>query len=211
VTFNSLITNDSTFVYAGDNKTYTSKLVLPIDASNGSVSSYNDTIKNVFSPFSTTEDFNKLPFRRVYMILSNDVIDAKKYETFKKALIGNIVGNTGIIGTNMNGDIEKQFDAYWLTQAKPQFTTENNITTDFINNLEKGELKKYVVYVPFNKVERVLNYTTDTSNENANTKNAQETLIKGLGASTNQNTKKTTWNDKIGDVYGTYVSKAKLN
>ena len=117
----------------------------------------------------------------------------------------------GIIGKNMNGDIEKQFDAYWLTKAKPQFTTENNIATDFINNLEKDKLKKYVVYVPFNKVERVLNYTTDTTNESVNTKNAQETLIKGLGASTNVNTNTPTlWNNLVGP-YGTYVSKAKLN
>jgi hypothetical protein len=68
------------------------------------------------------------------------------------------------------------------------------------------------VYTPFDKKERVLNYTTDTTAENANTKNAQETLIKGLGASTNINTNTPRlWNNLVGSVYGTYVSKAKLN
>ena len=212
VEFNGITTEDSTFVYAGDNKTYTSQLVLPVEASNGSVPSYKDKVENVFTPFSNTEDFNKTPFRRAYMILSNDVIDAKKYEAFKKALIGNIIGNQAIIGKNSMDDIEKQFDAYWLTQAKPQFVTENNITKEFINDIEKNKLKKFLVYTPFDKKERVLNYTTDTSNETANTKTAQETLIKGLGASTNINANTPTlWNNLVGSVYGTYVSKAKLN
>jgi hypothetical protein len=212
VEFNVITTEDSKFIYVGDSKEYTSQLVLPVEAS-GSVSSYKDTVeKNVFTPFSNTEDFNKIPFRRAYMILSNDVIDAKKYEAFKKALIGNIIGNQAIIGKNSMDDIEKQFDAYWLTQAKPQFVTENNIAKEFINDVEKNKLKKFLVYTPFDKKERVLNYTTDTSNETANTKTAQETLIKGLGASTNINANTPTlWNNLVGSVYGTYVSKAKLN
>ena len=107
VEFNGITTEDSTFVYAGDNKTYTSQLVLPVEAS-GSVPSYKDTVeKNVFTPFSNTEDFNKIPFRRAYMILSNDVIDAKKYEAFKKALIGNIIGNQAIIGKDNSSSQKK--------------------------------------------------------------------------------------------------------
>ena len=33
------------------------------------------------------------------MIVSNDVVDSKKYESFKNALIGNILSNTGLIGS----------------------------------------------------------------------------------------------------------------
>ncbi len=143
------------------------------------------------------------------MVLSNDVIDAKKYETFKKALIGNIIGNAGIIGKGFD-DIEKQFDAYWLTIAKPQFVTENNIAKEFIDNIEKDKLKKYLVYTPYDKKERVLKYTTESAASSSNVE-SQKNMIKGLGASTNQNTNKTTWNDLNGNLNGAYISKAKLN
>jgi hypothetical protein len=126
-------------------------------------------------------------------------------------MIGNIIGNAGIIGKGFD-DIEKQFDAYWLTVAKPQFITENNIAKEFINSVEKDKLKSYLIYTPFDKKERVLNYTTDTSQESSVTIAAQETLIKGLGASTNINANTPTlWNNLVGGVFGTYVSKAKLN
>jgi hypothetical protein len=141
--------------------------------------------KDVFIPFSTTPEFaDNKAFRRAYMVLSNDVIDAKKYETFKKALIGNIIGNAGIIGKGFD-DIEKQFDAYWLTIAKPQFVTENNIAKEFIDNIESASSSSNV--------------------------ESQKNMIKGLGASTNQNTNKTTWNDLNGNLNGAYISKAKLN
>jgi len=166
--------------------------------------------KDVFIPFSTTPEFaDNKAFRRAYMVLSNDVIDAKKYETFKKALIGNIIGNAGIIGKGFD-DIEKQFDAYWLTKAKPQFVTENNIAKEFIDNIEKDKLKKYLVYTPYDKKERVLKYTTESAASSSNVE-SQKNMIKGLGASTNQNTNKTTWNDLNGNLNGAYISKAKLN
>jgi len=207
VEFNTILNSNSTFTYTANNTKYTAPFVF--DVTPKGISNQLET-KNVFNPFSTTPEFaDNMPFRRAYMILSNDVIDTKKYETFKKALIGNIIGNAGIIGKGFD-DIEKQFDAYWLTKAKPQFVTENNITKEFIENLEKDKLKKYLVYTPYDKKERVLKYTTESAASALNVE-SQKNMIKGLGASTNQNTNKTTWNDLNGNVGGAYISKAKLN
>ena len=76
------------------------------------------------------------------------MFDIKKYQTFKTAMIGNIIGNKAIIGDGFD-DIEKVFDDYWLTIAKPVFLEENNITKSFIENLEKNDLKNYLIYTPF--------------------------------------------------------------
>ena len=214
--FNTLTLETSSFIYTGDNQKYESKLVLPIQKSNGSLDTNAAgstlTTESVFIPFSNTTDFNDYNFRRQYMILSNDVIDTKKYETFKKAIIGNIIGNTAISKGGFDNTLEVQFDAYWLGKAKPQFVTENKIAKEFIDNLEKDKLKKFVVYKPFESKIRVLDYTTDTSDESAVTVVAQQTMIKGLGATTNINTNTPTlWNNLVGSVFGTYVSKAKLN
>ena len=209
VEFNTILNSNSTFTYTANNTKYTAPLVF--DVTPKGISNQLES-KNVFIPFSLTPDFqDSMPFRREYMILSNDVVDAKKYETFKKALIGNIIGNAGIIGKGFD-DIEKQFDAYWLTKAKPQFVTENNIAKEFIENVEKDKLKKYLVYTPYDKKERVLKYSTDTTSPVSDLNlNSQKNMIKGLGASTNQNTDKKTWNDLNGNVGGAYISKAKLN
>jgi len=207
VEFNNIISSNSTFTYSANNNKYTAPLVF--DVTPKGLSNQLET-KDVFIPFSTTPEFaDNKAFRRAYMVLSNDVIDAKKYETFKKALIGNIIGNAGIIGKGFD-DIEKQFDAYWLTIAKPQFVTENNIAKEFIDNIEKDKLKKYLVYTPYDKKERVLKYTTESAASASNVE-SQKNMIKGLGASTNQNTNKTTWNDLNGNLNGAYISKAKLN
>jgi hypothetical protein len=207
VEFNTILNSNSTFTYTANNTKYTAPLVF--DVTPKGLSNQLET-KDVFNPFSTTPDFaDNKAFRRAYMILSNDVIDAKKYEAFKKALIGNVIGNAGIIGKGFD-DIEKQFDAYWLTIAKPQFVTENNITKEFIDNVEKDKLKKFLVYTPYDKKERVLKYTTESAASTLNV-DSQKNMVKGLGASTNQNTNKTTWNDLNGNVGGAYISKAKLN
>ena len=143
------------------------------------------------------------------MIVSDNVVDDKKYETFKKALIGNTVGNTTIIG-NGSSNIEIMFDAYWKGTAKPAFVEENNITKEFIDKLEKNELKNFLKYTPFDKKERVLTYSTENNSDDAR-KKSQQNLIKGLANSTNQNTNINTWNDLNGNSAGAYISKTKLN
>ena len=137
------------------------------------------------------------------MLVSDDITDSKKYETFKTAMIGNIINNTGLIGKGAD-NLSEVFDAYWDKIAKPLFTEENEITKEFINSMEKGKLEPFLKYTPFPTKKRMFTYTT----ENAGTK-PQQTLIKGLGSTENYNTKNKTWNDELSaDVY---VSKVKFN
>ena len=207
ISFNTVITTPTTFTYSGDKQDYSAPFVFALQ--NDGTTNELKTV-NVFNPFSRTEMFLSAPFKRAYMLLSDDVTDSKKYETFKKALIGNIIGNNSIIG-NGHDDIEAQFDAYWDKIAKPAFNTETNITTEFLNNLEKDKLKKYLIYTPFDAKKRVFTYNSQPVSNLAN-KTSQENLIKGLGASGNQNTNKLTWDDANGTAgFGSYISKAKLN
>ena len=207
IAFNDTISTETKFIYSGDKQEYSAPFVFALQ--NDGTTNQLKTI-DVFNPFSKTDLFNDRIFRRVYMLISNDVTDSKKYETFKKALIGNIIGNSSIIGKGQD-DIETQFDAYWDKIAKPAFNTETNITTEFINNLEKDKLKKYLIYTPFDTKKRVFTYNSQPVSNVAN-KTAQENLIKGLGATGNQNTNKLTWNDPNGiSGFGSFISKAKLN
>ena len=205
--FNGVIFSNNKFVY--DKIEYEGKLVF--ETNNGV--SKEVTTEQVFLPFSKSPSFSNnvenYPFRREYMIMSEDVLDDKKYQTFKKALIGNVIGNSSIIGKG-SSNIEDVFDAYWLNIAKPEFTNENNITKSFIDNLEKTKLKNFLVYTPFDKKERIFNYTIENGAV-ADVKTSQQNMIKGLGATTNQNTNNNTWNDTNGNSTGAYISKAKLN
>jgi hypothetical protein len=201
--FNTAIWSDSSFTYGKNN--YTGNLVFETETNGVSKAV---TVEDVFLPFSTnTLIVDDKAFKRQYMIVSEDVLDEKKYQTFKDALINNVVNNKSLSdGIN---DIDFVFDAYWITKAKPVFDEENNITKAFIDNLEKTKLKDFLNYTPFDKKERVVTYTVENSADNDN-KKAQENMIKGLGATTNSNTNNNTWNDKNGST-GAYTSKAKLN
>jgi len=201
--FNEAIWSNTKFIY--DKIEYEGKLVFQ---TNDGVSK-EVTVEQVFLPFSTNLSFDNFSFRREYMIMSEDVLDEKKYETFKKALIGNIIGNASIIKGGQD-NIEAVFDAYWQQTAKPIFLSENNITKAFIENMEKTKLKNFLVYTPFDKKERVFTYTI-ANTAAAQVKTSQQNMIKGLGATTNQNTNNNTWNDINGNSTGAYISKAKLN
>jgi hypothetical protein len=207
--FNTIIQSKKTFTYAASGTQYEGTLVFEVF--NGK--SNQVSVEKVFIPFSTTTLFSdnvqNYPFRRVYMIISDDVIDDKKYETFKQQLIGNILGNQALLG-NGSIDIEDIFDTYWLRIARPVFLEENNITKSFIENLEKNDLKDYLIYTPFDTVkQRNLTFTTvNTADEGQ--KKSQENMIKGLGNTTNQNTNVLRWNDPNGNA-GALISKAKLN
>jgi hypothetical protein len=193
--FNNIIWTPYKFTYK--NNPYTGTLVFETP--------YKLPIEQVFTPFSSNNLFDNNIFRRVYMIVSNDVTDSKKYETFKNALIGNILGNTGLIGKGAD-NISDVFDAYWDKIAKPAFVEENDITKFFIEEyMEKNKLTEFLKYTPFTlKKKRTFEYET----EGANTP-AQKELIKGLGWIENQNTNNKTWNDeKPAEVF---ISKAKLN
>jgi hypothetical protein len=200
--FNLIINSTLPFIYT-DGKEYSGTLVFQPN--------YKLNDQKIFEPFNLdnfpTDD---LPLRRVYMILSDDVTDSKKYETFKNAMIGNILSNPGIIGNGEQGaqnadNLTKQFDLYWDVQTKKKFVNENDITKAFITHMETNELQDFLKFTPYSlKKKRLFTYTT----ENANTQ-GQIALIKGLGATENQNTNNKTWNDEISAEV--YISKAKFN
>ena len=160
--------------------------------------------KDVFKPFQETV-FEDKSLRRVYMLMSNDVIDLKKQETFRNALIGNVIINMDLIGNKDKAkELEKAFNDYWVIKKRPEFVKENEITRGIIDKKEKEELVSFLKFTPYTKgKKRVFTYTT----ENANSDN-QITLIKGLGQFGNLNTEAKTWNDQISPA--TWVSKTKL-
>ena len=161
--------------------------------------------QKVFVPFSKINLFDNPSFRRVYMLVSNDVVDDKKYETFKNALIGNILNNPGILGDTPKTRIENLFDVYWKITAKVAFVNENDLTKEFIDYIEKEKLQNFLKFTPYTVgKERMFTYTSENANDEG-----RVTLIKGLGAVENQNTNNKTWNDELGA--SVFVSKVKLN
>jgi len=208
--FNSIIWVPNKFIYPENNTEYEGTLVF--ETTNGK--SKEVTTQSVFKPFSTSPLFSdnveNYPFRRVYMIISDDIVDSNKFETFKQQIIGNILNNKTLIGNSTPKDIEEIFDAYWVKTARPVFLEENNITKSFIDNLEKNKLKNYLIYTPFDKKQREFTFTTENG-ASEDKKKSQENMIKGLGNTTNQNTNPNTWNDINGNATGAYISKVKLN
>jgi len=208
--FNDIIQSNVNFDYPATSTTYQGTLVFETTNGKSDVVS----VQQVFLPFSKNPLFNNnvedYPFRRVYMIVSDDVTNTQKYETFKQELIGNILGNQALLG-NGSVDIETIFDTYWIRTVRPVFLEENNITKSFIESLEKNELKDYLIYTPFNN-NKQRNFTFTTVNTaDDDKKKSQENMIKGLANTTNQNTNTNTWNDTNGNVTGAYISKVKLN
>jgi hypothetical protein len=205
--FNGLIWSESEFVNPSDGLTY--KGILVFETNEKGKSTNGPTVDDVFFPFSKNTQFENKIFRRVYMIMSDDVVDIKKYETFKTAMIGNIINNNDLLKGGFD-DVESKFDNYWITQTRPLFTNENNITKAFIDDVEKNKLKNYIKYTPFDKKDRVFNYSTET-NGSDNIKKSQKTMISSLADTTNRNTDNNKWNSEDGVSAGAYISKVKLN
>ena len=204
--FNEIIWSKDGFIYPKNSERYEGYLVFNTKSEE---IKKDVTAKSVFIPFSKNPKFENNIFRRVYMIISDDVLDDKKYETFKNSMIGNIINNQAIIGDNSN-DISSVFDEYWINITKPIFLEESDITKSFIEDFEKNKLNNYIKYTPFDVKTRVFDYTTNNI-VSEDFKKSQESMIKGLASTTNQNTKLTTWNDSSASSIGAYISKAKLN
>jgi hypothetical protein len=206
--FNDVIGNSYEFTYTGDNQKYSGILVNKVDINGKSVAG-STSVKDVFIPFSKDEKMQNSIFKRVYMIVSDDIVDGKKYETFKNLMIGNIVNNLSILGSGA-GDVEKKFDDYWLIMTKPLFENENKITKEFIDSIEKTPLKDFLKYTPFEKKERLFTFTTE-SLQGTNLVKSQETLISSLADTTNRNNNINKWNSRDDITSGAYISKVKLN
>lgn len=204
--FNDVIWSPHKFTYPVNNTEYEGTLVF--ETINGKSNEVN--VQSVFKPFSKRAQFNDFIFRRVYMIVSDDITDDKKYETFKQQMIGNILNNPALLQSTTPNQVEGAFDEYWLRIARPAFVEENNITKSFIEQVEKNNLKNYLIYTPFDRKRREFTFTTENSATESK-KQSQENMIKGLANTTNQNTNINTWNDTNGNDPGAFISKAKLN
>jgi hypothetical protein len=208
--FNVVINSNKKFKIPNNNDEYEGILVFQTE--NGKSKAV--TVEKVFLPFSKNPLFGdnaqNYSFRRVYMIISDDVTDGQKYELFKRQLIGNVIGNQSLLkGTSV--DIEALFDNYWVGTVRPVFLEENNITKLFIEDLEKTGLKDYLIYTPPFDDKNQRNFTfTSVNSAGEVVKNGQEKMIKGLADTTNQNTNVQTWNDSVGPIEA-FVSKAKFN
>jgi len=194
--FYTLSTSSTEFNYQGNS--YKGNLVYGETKENTTAKSLESV---VFNQYSKDDVFTKLPFKREYMLLSND-LKSENYQTFKNALIGNIIGNTRLLG-NGNPNISQEFDNYWTGIAKPLFEKENALTQAFLNEMETNKLKNFIKYTPFQSKTRLFDYELNT-----NPSDNEKKLIKALGASTNQSTDKATWNDPQGTIF---ISKVKLN
>jgi hypothetical protein len=204
VDFYNLSVTGNTFTY-GD-KNYTGTLVYGVSTQNQKTS-YKDIEPQVFIPYSYNKYFsniNNFSFRREYMLLSSEILDEKKYETFKNSMIGNIIKNNELLKAGGRTDIDVIFDAYWLNEAKPAFTEENTITNSFIEYMETNKLKNFINYTPFPSKERVFTYEVTSS-----PLEEQKTLIKYLGATTNKSQDIKTWNND--DSVQVFIAKVKLN
>jgi hypothetical protein len=207
--FNQVIFSEKNFKIPGNKTEYEGILVF--ETQNGKSNAVS--VEEVFLPFSKNPLFSKnvvnYPFRRVYMIISDDVTDGQKYELFKQQLIGNVIGNQALLkGSSVN--IDALFDAYWIDTVRPVFLEENNITKFFIEDLEKNELKDYLIYTPPFDDNNPRNFTFTSVNESTETqKKSQENMIKSLANTTNQNTNVRTWNDRV--IEEEFISKAKFN
>lgn len=207
--FNKIIQLEQSFKYPGDSNEYKGILTFPMI--NGRYTEFEYTI--VFEPFSKSPSFGpaNISFRRSYMINSDDVLDNKKYESFKNALIGNLLTNKDIAPK-----LDAAFDNYWLINTKPVFEEENKLTRAFIDNMEKERLKNFLIYTPFPTKKRTFNFSTEPASSDL-TKKTQENMVKSLAASTNSSTNIRTWNDDVNGNFAGYnstngyISKVKLN
>jgi hypothetical protein len=167
----------------------------------------------VFEPFSTNAEFGKETFQREYIILNQEIIDDKKYETFKQQLIGNIISNPSLFGQGRT-NISEIFDAYWITKVKPIFAEENSITNEFYNTLTTSTLKEFLNFVPFvgaktKKYE--CSFTTKSDDLLEKQKNDErKKLIESLGVTTNEYKTTNSWSD-IANSGGIIICKVKLN
>jgi len=189
-------------LYGTDEQTTYEKYLKPVVFVPFTQGDFGQVVDNSIGNPSGAGTPQNYAFRRMYMILSPEILDDKKYQTFKDAMINNIINNKDILGSGSQ-DVAAQFDSYWINTAKPQFAKENEVTTAFLDNLEKGKLKNFINYTPFPTKKRLFTFEKSTSPTASQTE-----VITGLGRVL-ANSDKKTWNNY--DKALAYVSKLKLN
>ena len=194
------LNNKFTFTFEG--KPYDNFVILPESGQNSVPE--NDT----YRALGTNPLFLNQNIRRQYTILSTDVIDNKKYETFKNEMIGNILSNSSLL-EDVNKDLEKEFDAYWKVRTKPEFEKQNKVALEFLNYMETNQLQNFIKFVEVDKSKiREMTFTNTPGNTTEdNLMDKRKTLINSLilpGTNTNNQT----FNDSQGPIV---ITKTKFN
>jgi hypothetical protein len=194
------LNNKYTFTFEG--KPYNNLVILPETGENSVTE--NDT----FRAIGTSFEFLSQSFRREYTILSTDVTDSKKYETFKNEMIGNILSNAKLL-EDVDKDLQKEFDAYWLGKAKPAFEKQNKAALEFLNYMETNQLQNFINFVEVDKTQvRDMTFTNEPGNTTEDILMAnRKTLINSLILPAT-NTNNQTFNDSQGPIV---ITKTKFN
>jgi hypothetical protein len=164
---------------------------------------------DVFRPIGTNAKWENKNIQRQYVILSQEVVDDKKYESFKNALIGSVLNNPKLFG-DKNLELEKQFDAYWKVEMKPIFVKENSLANEFITSMEKEKTKliNYLNFTPYDKnKDRITDYSNVPGFEDGKIQDRKK-LITSLGNTTNPTSSNKQWNIKQD---GLLISMVKFN
>ena len=162
-----------------------------------------------YNTLTTSTYWNDQSNKYQYFVLSMDVVDAKLYESFKNAIIENVVNNTSLHG-NGNTDFATQFDGYWIgTQVslgmsvRQVYVNENVAGEELLTQASNTTLKDYIIYKPFQPLSktRVMDYIVARKGDAGNEPEAyQIDNVRNLGLKSNPNTNKTTWNDISGNI-----------
>jgi hypothetical protein len=185
---------------AGSGKELMNKLMLS--------NSNNFSQEEPFTSVSKNTAFNDVNFSNQYIILNQDIVDDKKYENFKVQIIGSVLDNPALFD-NGNPKLSEEFDAYWKLSAAPIFKEENGAALDFMNYMERTELKDYLNYTAIDKTKEIKLFYSNIPDVTEDLNKVDRTnYIKSLGNTDNSVTNPKTFNDSIG---GIYITKIKLN
>jgi hypothetical protein len=167
--------------------------------------------KGVFSYIGNDVSWLSENFQREYVVLGDDIKDPKKYESFKNKMIGSIMSNPKLFGGSSNNtELDKQFDVYWKTIAKPVFDQQNTLAKDFITTMEKDKdkLLNYLNFTPYDKnQERKTDFSNDPVEDSGYVEDRKK-LITSLGNTTNPSSQNKEWNVDSG---GLKITMIKLN
>ena len=154
-----------------------------------------DAVKSqVFEPFTDDTFWDSEANRRQYFILSQQILDENRYNTFKESIIGNLRDNQGVLGNVTFVQVEQSFDNYWKGVARPAYLSENAATNTFLTDFQTNALRDYLNFNPFNlNKERVFTYETILQPTAE-----QVQLIKNLGNKNNIDSNTTSWTTSVG-------------
>ena len=113
-------------------------------------------------------------------------------------------------GSSNNTELDKQFDVYWKTIAKPVFDQQNTLSKDFITTMEKDKdkLLNYLNFTPYDKnQERKTDFSNDPVEDSGYVEDRKK-LITSLGNTTNPSSQNKEWNVDSG---GLKITMIKLN